>query len=147
MTSTHDTDRDNLIHFELPKLMIGGKQPPTKGGNWLEKLRPWTIFCAKNPKLSNTDLFLFQVREKYANTTVLIVFFPKEEPQVRYFSTVDFSNDYILMDIIDEPEPSNRTDLDRRLEVNANPEQLDKVVEETRPEGVRESPGNGNEDI
>lgn len=145
MSFVEDKKEDeNIISL---RLMTGGKQPPKQGKNWLSELKSWTIFLAKNPKLSKTDLFAFQVREKYSNSTCLIVMFPKEEPQVRYFSTWDFSEDYILMDIIDEPEPDNRTDLDRRLEVDVNTEEVDSVVREAGPETLLEDIRHGETDI
>lgn len=129
------------------RLVIGGKQPPRKGNNWLQELKQWTMFLAKNPKLASCDLFRFQVREKYGNSTCLVVFFPTEQPQFRFFSTVDFSNEYILMDIIDEPEPDNRTDLDRRLEVDANIAEDNTMGDEARSEVLRTHSGDGEETL
>lgn len=113
MTFMNTTDDENKpSHL---RLMIGGKQPPKKGGNWLEKLKQYTVFDANNPKLSIVDCFRCTVWEKYANTTVLQMRINlTEEPQVRLVSTEGFSNEYFLMGIVDEP--GEGTDYDRRME-------------------------------
>ena len=120
---------DNVMHLELVQ---GGKQPPKKGNNWLSKLNQWSYFVARNLKISKIDLFLFQVNAKYAHSTALIFFLPKEEPIIRYVSTTDFSDDYELMDILDNGDDGNRTDLVRRLESDADIEQDNTLVGETR---------------
>ena len=127
-----EISEENVIEL---KLLLGGKQPPKQGNNWLNERKQWCVFLAKNPKLSNVDLFLFRVREKYGNSTCLEVYFAAEPMQIRYFSNVDFSNEYILMDILEEEnDSSNRTDLNRRLEVDVNIKENNTVVTETRPE-------------
>lgn len=120
---------DNVMKFEL---LQGGKQPPKRGDNWLSRLNPWAYFVARNPKISKVDLFLFQVNAKYVHSTALFFYLPKEEPIIRYVSTVDFSEDYELMDILDNGDDGNRTDLVRRLETDADIEQDDTLVGETR---------------
>lgn len=115
------------------ELILGGKQPPKKGNNWLSKLNQWSYFVARNSKISKVDLFLFQVNAKYIHSTALIFFLPKEEPIIRYVSTVDFSDDYELMDILDNGDDGNRTDLVRRLETDADIEQDNTMAGETGP--------------
>lgn len=111
-------------------LLQGGKLPPRKGNNWLSKLTLHTVFNVRIPN-SKVDLIRCQVFEKYGNSTTLVFFIPREEPIVKDVSTIDFSNEYELMDIITYGDPDNRTDLDRRLEVNENIEQDNTVVGET----------------
>lgn len=130
MTFINTTDEsDTIPHL---RLVIGGKQPPVKGGNWLSKLKQYTVFHANCPKITKVDCFHCQVWEKYANTTVLMMRINlTEQPIPKLVSNEGFSDDYILMEIIDDP--GNRTDLERRLEANANIEPDHKVVEETGP--------------
>lgn len=119
---------DNVVQLSL---LQGGKLPPKKGDNWLNKLTLGTVFNVRIPG-SKVDLIRCKVFEKYDNSTTLVFFIPREEPIVKDVSTVDFSNDYELMDIIYYGDPpDNRTDLDRRLEVITNIEQDDTMAGET----------------
>lgn len=143
MSITETNLDDNVTPL---RVLQGGKQPPKKGDNWVGKLNQWAWFIARNSSLSKVDLFLFQAREKYANTRVLILHLPKEEAVIRYVSIVDFSNDYELMDILDNGEDDrsneaernggersepNRSDIDGRLETNESSEPINTVVRET----------------
>lgn len=121
-------EKDNVVKFEL---LTGGKQPPKQGGNWLNKLNMWAHFVARNANISKVDLFHFQINAKYTNSTALVFFIPKEEPTLRFVSTVDFSDDYELMDVLDYGDPGNRADLIRGLETDANIEQDNTMAGET----------------
>lgn len=127
---TEIEEENNIIQL---KLLLGGKQPPKKGDNWLSKINQWAFFTAKNDKMSKVEGFLYQVVGKYDNTTALTLFIPKEEPHTRYFSTIDFSEEYTLMDIIDNGDDGNydRSNSSGGLEVNADIEQNHTVVGET----------------
>lgn len=112
MTFTNTTDEDK--GYPRFRLIQGGKQPPDNGDRWVGKLKMYTRFTAFNRKLSDHELFLYEVREKYANTIVLTLLSPCPEPMTRFFCIEGFSKAYELRDIIDDP--GENTDYDRRME-------------------------------
>ena len=117
--------RNSIIKFEV---LPGGKEPPQQGNNWLSGLKQWTVFLAKLPSLSKTELIMFRVREKFGNSTCLeISVNPMERPLIKYFDTESFSKEYVLMDILEEGN-----DGPEGLEHHEVVEGDDNVVEETR---------------
>lgn len=67
-----EEEKDNLVKFE-PKLITGGKEPPTTGDTWLEALPVGTCFLAKRKAMNPTDfiLGLFRLSAKTERAVVL----------------------------------------------------------------------------
>jgi len=121
----------DLVPFKLHK---GGKEPPKQGNNWLGELKTWTVFLARDKKVSVIDLFMFQKRDSFEHSTVLMMLISQEKPITRFVSTIDFSNQYELMDIVEEGHDGegDRSNLAGGLEILTDIEHGDTVDGEAR---------------
>lgn len=128
--SIEDEAVNSVVKLEV---LQGGKQPPRQGSNWLDKLSLWTFFTVYCKKLSNVDAFMCQVFDKRHNSTFLKFVLPKEE-LCKWVVTENFSEEYILLDILEEGDDyneCNRSDTNGGLESVKDTEQINTMAGET----------------
>lgn len=130
---SHSDEEEPITKVVKLDLLLGGKQPPKQGDNWLNRLSMWTFFIAYNKSFSNVDAFMCQILDKRNNSTYIRFILPKEEIH-KWVVTVNFSNDYYLLDILEEGDDyieCDRSNSDRGLETNEDIKQVNTVVRET----------------
>jgi len=120
-----DKEKDNVVTFE-PKLLIGGKEPPSTGDTWLDKLEVGTCFLVADNNPMEFMLGLFRISERIGKATVLN---SPAAPGNLYVNPISFCRKYrlyetvgVLMDKKEEEQKEGTDDGDREPSAGGSPE-------------------------
>lgn len=96
MTSDYENST-NILPFEKPVLLTGGKEPPSTANCWLDKLEEGTLFLVSKQGDFNLGLFLLLGRTS-EKTTILV---HKDNPnQKLYINPGVFCNTFRLYETL-----------------------------------------------
>ena len=118
-----EQEKDNVVAFE-PKLLIGGKEPPSTGDTWLDKLEIGTCFLVADNNPMEFVLGLFRISERVGKATVLN---SPSAPGNLYINPVAFCRKYRLYEtvgvLMDKPQQEEKSDDgDREQSPGGSPE-------------------------
>jgi len=117
-----DKEKDTVVAFE-PKLLIGGKEPPSTGETWLDKLEVGTCFLVADNNPMEFVLGLFRISERVGKATVLN---SPSAPGNLYINPVAFCRKYRLYEtvgvLMDKKEEEKSDDGDREQSPGGSPE-------------------------